>query len=100
DVERARSERLAAAVEGVVVPPALTLDALAALLAGAQGVAGVDTGLTHFAAALNVPTIGIYCATDPAATGVYGGARAVNLGGAGTLPAVADVIDAWKKVTG
>jgi hypothetical protein len=43
--------------------------------------------------------VGIYCATDPAATGIHGCARAINLGGIGAPPAVADVIEAWKKVT-
>ena len=98
--ERGRSDRLAAASSHAIVPPALALDDLAALLASAQGVVGVDTGLTHFAAALNVPTFGIYCATDPAATGIHGCARAVNLGGISTPPAAADVIDAWNRVTG
>jgi heptosyltransferase-1 len=100
EAEQSRSQRLATAVEGAVVPPALSLDELAALLTGAHGVAGADTGLTHLAAALNVPTIGIYCATDPAATGIYGCARSMNLGGVGMPPLVAEVIDAWKKVTG
>ncbi len=98
--ERVRSERLAATGHHVIVPPALVLDDMAALLAGAQGVVGVDTGLTHFAAAMNVPTLGIYCATDPGATGIHGCARAINLGSIGAPPAVADVIDAWNKVTG
>jgi heptosyltransferase-1 len=97
--ERARSEALAAALPNTIVPPALALEAMAALLAGAQGVVGVDTGLTHLAAALNVPTLGIYCATDSAATGIYGGARAVNLGGIGAPPAAPDVVRAWEAVT-
>ena len=98
--ERERSERLAAGAKGVVVvPPALTLEDLAALLAGAQGVVGVDTGLTHLAAALDVPALGVYGATDPAATGIYGAPRAMNLGGIGAPPDVAHVIDAWKTVT-
>lgn len=99
DAERARSARLAATISNAIVPPALALDEVAALLMGAQGVVGVDTGLTHLAAALNVPTLGIYCATDAAATGFHGCAHAMNLGGIGVSPAVADVIDAWKKVT-
>ena len=99
DAERKRSEHLAAATDGVVVPPALSLDELSALFAGAHGVAGVDTGLTHLAAALGVPTLGIYCDTDPAATGVYGCPRAINLGGVGTPPPVADVIAAWNQIT-
>ncbi len=100
DAEYARSARLAAAHPGTVVPPALALEDLTALFAGAQGVIGVDTGLTHLAAALNVPTLGIYCATDPAATGIHGCPRAMNLGGIGAPPAAADVIDAWKRLTG
>ncbi len=97
--ERARSERLAAATSGTLVPPALSLADLSALLAGAQGVVGVDTGLTHLAAALNTPTLGIYCATDPAATGIHGCARALNLGSIGAPPTVAAVIDAWNQLT-
>ena len=53
---------------------------------GAQCAAGVDTGLTHLCAALGVPTIGIFCASEPALTGLYGSARARNLGAAGAPP--------------
>ncbi len=90
-LERARSERLAAAIPNAVVPPPLVLEEAASLLAGAAAVAGVDTGLTHLAGALKVPTAGIYGATDPAATGLYGCARAVNVGGVGAPPSVKDV---------
>lgn len=100
EAERARSYRLAANAEGAVVPPALTLDELSALFAGAQGVVGVDTGLTHLAAALGVSTLGIYSATDPAATGIHGCAHAMNLGGIGAPPAVAEVIAAWEQLAG
>lgn len=78
--ERERAERLAARLPGAVVPPRLDLEDAAALLGGAAAVAGVDTGLSHLAAALGVPVVGIYCATDPGSTGVHG-ATAVNLGG-------------------
>lgn len=98
EAEQARSRRLAAQMHDAVVPPALGIDELASLLAQAQVVIGVDTGLTHLAAALNVPTLGIYCATDAAATGLYGGARALNLGGIGAPPAVADVIAALQRL--
>ncbi len=92
--ERLRTESIARQVPGAVVAPALSLAEIASLLAGARAVAGVDTGLAHLAAALGIPTIGIYCATDPAATGLYGGARAVNLGGIGAPPPVAEVMTA------
>jgi heptosyltransferase-1 len=59
---------------------------IAALLAHAALVAGVDTGLTHLAVALGRPTVGVYCATRPALTGLHGGG--VNLGGPGQPPAV------------
>lgn len=96
--ERARSERLAATMSQAVVPPALSLDDVAALLAQAQLVIGLDTGLTHLAAALNVPTVGVYCATDPAATGIHGSTRAANLGGIGAPPAVSEVVAAIKRL--
>jgi heptosyltransferase-1 len=90
--ERQRSERIARNLRAAVVPPALGLAELAGLLAGARTAVGIDTGLTHLAAALGVPTVGIYNATDPAATGIYGCARAVNLGGIGRAPTAQQVI--------
>ncbi len=96
--EQARSERLANRIPGALVPPALPLDAFAALLAGAAVVIGVDTGLSHLAAALGRPTVGIYCATDPRATGLYGGAHAVNLGGPGDPPSVDEVFAAANRL--
>jgi heptosyltransferase-1 len=96
--ERARSERLAATMPQAVVPPALALEDVAALLAQAQAVIGVDTGLTHLAAALDVPTVGIYCATDPAATGIHACQRALNLGGIGTPTAAQTVIAALAQL--
>jgi heptosyltransferase-1 len=96
--ERARSERLHALTPEVIVPPRLSLEEAASLLASARAVAGVDTGLTHLAAALGTPTVSIYCATDPAATGIHGCARAVNLGGVNAVPSVADVCSALDRL--
>jgi heptosyltransferase-1 len=90
--ERLRAEEIARALPGAVVAPALSIEDAAGVLAGAGAVIGVDTGFAHLAVALAVPTAGLYCATDPAATGLHGGARAVNLGGVGTPPAVSDVM--------
>jgi heptosyltransferase-1 len=96
--ERARSETLAAQIAGAIVAPALGLEEAAALLAGAHAVVGLDTGLTHLAAALDAPTVGIYCATDPLATGVYGCPLAMNLGGIGKPPVVEDVTAALDTI--
>ena len=92
--EQGRARRLAAKLAGATVPERLDLARLAGVLAGAAAVVGVDTGLTHLAAALDVPTVGIYGSTDPQATGVYGSRRSLNLGGAGRFPAVDEVMAA------
>jgi len=94
--ERARSERLARALPTAVVPPALDISAVAGLLAGAQAVVGVDTGLTHLAAALGRPVVALYCGTRPRLTGVYAGpgAPARNLGDANALPETGEVLAA------
>ena len=65
---------------------------VAALLARATVVVGVDTGLAHLAAALNAPVVGLYCATEPSENGVYARDRAINLGGKGKMPDVDEVL--------
>jgi heptosyltransferase-1 len=92
--ERADAQRLAGAIPNAIAAPAMSLVEAAALLAHAAGVVGVDTGLTHLAVALGVPTVGIYCATDPALTGLHGADRAVNAGGRGQSPSAAAVAEA------
>ena len=85
-------------MNGAVIPPAMSLAEIASLLAGARACVGLDTGLTHLAGALMVPTIGIYCATDPAATGLFGSARAINLGGIGAPPSTEQVVGALERL--
>jgi heptosyltransferase-1 len=97
--EQQRSQRLAAQIPDAVATPKLNLDQVAALLAGAHAIVGVDTGIAHLAAALHRPTIGIYTATDPLLTGVYQGDRAINLGGMQRSPSVAEVSAAIAKLT-
>jgi heptosyltransferase-1 len=92
DIERSRAERIAGAVGGTTMPRRLGIDELASLFVGASAVIGLDTGLTHFAAALGVRTVGIYCGSDPALTGIYGAPRAQNVGAAGKPPEVREVL--------
>ncbi len=94
--EHARSERLARALPGATVPHALGIPGIAGLLAGAQAVIGVDTGLTHLAAALGRPVVALYCRTQPGLTGVYAprGAHVRNLGGTDVMPEAAEVLTA------
>jgi heptosyltransferase-1 len=91
-LERARAERIAGAIPHSLVPERMSIEELAAVLAKAKNVAGLDSGLTHLAAALGTPTVAIFCGSDPALTGVYGAARACNVGRAGRAPEVADVL--------
>jgi heptosyltransferase-1 len=74
------------------VPERMSIAQLGELFAGARSVVGLDTGLTHLAAALGAPTVGIYCGSDPARTGLYGAARAKNVGAPGRAPEVAEVL--------
>ena len=67
--ERMRAQRIADAI-GATVLPRRNLEQLAKIFVAARAVVGVDTGLTHLAAALGAPTVGIYCASDPARTGM------------------------------
>jgi heptosyltransferase-1 len=92
DAERARATRIAAVLPQAEVASRMTLEQLARLLARAQSVIGVDTGLTHLAAALGARTVGIYCGSDPALTGIYGAPRATNVGALGVAPSAAEVL--------
>jgi heptosyltransferase-1 len=96
--ERQRAMRLAQLLPGAVVPERLDLTELAGVLAASAGVLGVDTGLTHLAAALGVPTVGIYGATDPHATGVYSSGPALNLGASDRFPTAADASAALRRL--
>lgn len=86
DTERLRAQRIAEGIPGARVLPPSSLSTLAHFLEQAVCIIGVDTGLTHLAAALDRPVIALYIATDPALTGVYAGTAAVNLGGKGRPP--------------
>ncbi|MHB1427861.1 MAG: lipopolysaccharide heptosyltransferase I [Rhodocyclaceae bacterium] len=94
DPERQRAARIAQSLERAIAAPAMNLADLAGLMAGARIVIGVDTGLVHLAAALGRPTLAIYCASDPALTGVLGTAPHVNLGRPGEPPDAAAVVAA------
>lgn len=98
--ERERAERLAAAIPGAVAVPPLDIPQLAALIGEARAVVGVDTGLTHLAAALGIPTVALYTASEPGLTGVLGRAFHRNLGGRGQIPGVDAVYGELQLVLG
>ncbi len=98
--EHQRSQRLAASIPNATCPPTLNLTEAAALLGKARAAIGVDTGLSHLAAAFNIPTIGIYTATEPGLTGLYAGQTAVNLGGIHKPPSVDIVLATCHRLLG
>lgn len=97
--ELARAEQIANVLENAVVLPKLSIAELASIISQAQAAIGVDTGLSHLAAALNIPTIAIYTDTNPALTGVMGSqAQAVNLGNIGETPSVDEVLTCLNNI--
>lgn len=97
--ELERAEQIAKALDNAVVLPKLDLAELASVISQAKAAVGVDTGLSHLAAALNIPTIAIYTDTNPALTGVMGSrAQAINLGNIRETPDSSQVIEHLKKM--
>jgi heptosyltransferase-1 len=92
--EEQRVARLAGNMRRARVAPRLPIDAIAAALNRAPIVVGLDTGLTHLAAALGRPTVGIYCDYDPALVGLVGDGAVASLGGVNQSPTVEAVLAA------
>lgn len=98
--ELERAIAISGQVEHCTVLPKLSIEAIAGVIAGAVGAVGVDTGLSHLAVALNIPTIAIYTDTNPELTGVMAGrfAPAINLGGIAQTPEADEVLQHLKKI--
>ena len=96
EAEQARANAIASQLKNATVLPKLSIAQIASVISQAQAAIGVDTGLCHLAAALNISTIAIYTDTNPALTGVMAGkvAPAINLGGVAQTPSVDDVLQA------
>ncbi|MEJ2435848.1 MAG: lipopolysaccharide heptosyltransferase I [Pseudolabrys sp.] len=97
-IERARSGRIAQGLGSARVPERAPLDQVAGLIAGAQLVVGVDTGLMHLAAAFGVPLVAIFCGSKPGLTGPVGSGPIAVLGAEGAAPTVEAVIAAVGRV--
>jgi len=98
NAERVRAERIAAALPRARVLERQPLDAVARLTAGASFVIGVDTGLSHLAAALGVPLVAIFAGSEVGLTGPIGSGPIVVVGKKGMLPSVEEVAGAAKRV--
>ena len=99
EAEQLRSKRIAAQLANARVPERQPLDRMAALIAGASFVIGVDTGLIHLAAALGVPLVAIFCGSEPGLTGPMGSGPIAVVGGKHKQPSVADVAGAFEQLT-
>ncbi len=98
DAERRRSDRLAVRAGRALVAPKLSLDQLSALIAGAELVVGVDTGLMHLAAAFSRPVVGIFCDSNPIDANPQGPGPTAYRGEIGRPPSVEDVVSAILEV--
>ena len=98
--ERERSARIVTGIDHAIVPDRQSLTALASLLAAAELVVGVDTGLTHLAAALRTPVVAIFTETDATGAGVaIAGRHARDVGGNGRTPTLDEVLAAAGEVS-
>src|SRR5690349_14286978 len=70
--ERERSIRITAEQADRVVLPRLSISEKASIISRASATVGLDTGLSHIAAALGIPSITLYGATDPNLCGAIG----------------------------
>jgi len=101
--ELARAQRIATALgDAVEVWPALSLDAVVDRLGAAQGVIGVDSGLSHIAVALNLPHVQVYNFATAWRTGpqaAHGHCHQVSVQ-AHPAPSLETVWAAWQQVSG
>jgi heptosyltransferase-1 len=72
EVERQRSVRIANGDTKRLALPKLSISEKTSIIAGATATVGLDTGLSHIAAALGVPSVTLYGATDSNLCGAIG----------------------------
>jgi heptosyltransferase-1 len=98
DKEKAEAEALAAAIPNARVLPKLSMADAVMLARRAALAVGVDTGLTHIAAAFSRPVVEIYADSPRWKTEGNWSARIVNLGDKGSPPGVAEVLAAARSL--
>jgi heptosyltransferase-1 len=100
ETEQMRAQSIQQQVPNSIVLPKLNIHTLAGVIASAKAAVGVDTGLSHLAAALNKPIVAIYTDTNPMLTGVLAGTQvqAINLGGIAKTPSVDEVLASLRKI--
>lgn len=96
--ERQDAEMLAAGIPNARVLPKLSMMDAVTLAQHARLAVGVDTGLTHIAAAFVRPTIEIYCDSPKWKTEGNWSERIVNLGELGAPPSSDEVIASARRL--
>lgn len=92
--EKLISEQLAKEVPNAIVPEAFSIQDAFVINAQAKLVIGVDTGLTHLAAVLGVPTIELYIDSPKWKTEGYWSQQVINLGDKQQAPSLKEVLAA------
>jgi heptosyltransferase-1 len=98
--EKAEAEALAARLPNARVLPKLSMDEAVSLARNAALAIGVDTGLTHIAAAFLRPTVELYCDSPKWKTEGNWSNRIINLGDKGAPPSPQDAIAAARQLLG
>ena len=98
--EKLEAETLAASLPNARVLPKLSMDQAVSLARNAALAIGVDTGLTHIAAAFVRPTVELYCDSPRWKTEGNWSPSIINLGDKGAPPAAPDVIAAARRLLG
>jgi heptosyltransferase-1 len=96
--EQQEAQQLAAALPHAVVLPRLSMMDAVELARHARLAVGVDTGLTHIAAAFVCPTVEIYADSPRWKTEGNWSPNIVNLGDTGAAPACGEVIAAARRL--
>jgi len=96
--EKLEAEHLAASLPNARVLPKLSMDAAVTLARNAALAIGVDTGLTHIAAAFLRPTVEIYADSPKWKTEGNWSPRIINLGDKGSPPSVDEVLAAVRRL--
>jgi heptosyltransferase-1 len=98
EAEKREAEQLAASLPNARVLPKLSMMDAVELARDAALAIGVDTGLTHIAAAFVRPTVEIYCDSPRWKTEGNWSPRIVNLGDTGTPPSADEVVAAARAL--
>jgi len=96
--EQTDAQWLAGEIPGAILLPRLSMLEAVTLAARARLAIGVDTGLTHIAAAFGRPTIELYCASPRWKTEGNWSPAIINLGEAGRPPTVEEVNSAAESL--